>query len=133
MKVFHVCIQYILIHTPSMGRNDAKLKDACPAIKILIHTPSMGRNCRTCDICTHTVRRFAHYTSQRQRLAYPQLRSIYIINNPCERYGGFMCTLCSHSTVHLFIGGPPPSCMYSISHCGIPLFSVDESANPAFP
>ena len=98
---------------------------------ILIHTPSMGRNRRIFDICTHFACCFVHYTNQRQHLAYSQFSGVYIINNPCERYGGFMCTLCSHSTVYLFISSPP-FCMHSISHCYILPFSADEYRNLAF-
>ena len=82
---------------------------------ILIHTPSVGRNRRICDIRTHSARCFAHYTNEQRYLAYSQFSGVYIINNPCERYGGFMCTLRLHGTVHLFISSPPLF-IYSISH-----------------
>ena len=107
-----------------MGRN-ANVASQIPA-KILIHTPSMGRNRRIYDICTHLACRLMHYANQRQHLAYSQLHGVYIIiNNSCERYGGFMCALRSHSIVHLFIGDPP-FYTYSISYCHISPFSSDE-------
>jgi hypothetical protein len=86
----------------------------------------MGRNRRICNIRTHPARHFVHYANQRQHLAYSQLHGVYIIiNNSCERYGGFMCALRSHSIIHLFIGDPP-FYTYSISYCHISLFSSDE-------
>ena len=92
---------------------------------ILIHTPSVGRNRRICDIRTHSARCFAHYTNEQRYLAYSQFSGVYIINNPCEHYGGFMCALCSHSTVYLFIGASP-FYIYSISYRYILPFSSDE-------
>ena len=115
----------ILIHTPPMGRNKEEKENEHVRNSILIHTPSMGRNRKIFDICTHLACRFVHYTNQRRRLAYSQFSGVYIINNPCERYGGFMCTLCSHSTVHLLIGDPP-FYIYSIAHCCILPFFTDE-------
>ena len=92
---------------------------------ILIHTPISGRNRRIYDTRTHSARCFTRYANQQQRLAYSRFHGIYIINNSCERYDGFMCALCSHSTVRLFIG-VPPFYMYSISHCRTLPFSADE-------
>ena len=98
---------------------------------ILIHTPIAGCNRKIFVICTHLACHFAHYTNQRQHLAYSQFGGVYIINNSCERYGGFMCALCSHSTVYLFIGASP-FCIYSISHCCILPFFVDEQKHSTF-
>ena len=93
----------------------------------------MGRNRKIFDICTHLVCHFVHYTNQRQRLAYSQFHGVYIINNPCERYGGFMCTLCSHSIGHLSPIRDPPFYKYSISHCDmLPFFANEQKHSTSF-
>ena len=121
-------IRQILIHTPSMGRNQVGRRLPYRLdLTILIHTPSVGRNRRICDIRTYFAPCFIYYTSRRRRLAYSQLHGIYITNNSCERYGGFMCALRSHSTVHLFIADPP-FFIYSIPHCSFLSFFADESS-----
>ena len=120
-------IRQILIHTPSMGRNQVGRRLPYRLdLTILIHTPSVGRNRRICDIRTYSAPCFIYYTNRRQRLAYSQLHGIYITNNSCERYGGFMCVLRSHNTIHLPIGDPP-FFIYSIPHCILSPFFTDES------